>query len=66
MPEPTDSAPGSAEKERVLEQRAALGEELFSPADWHGTPAVEHERPLVVKVPVELLGWLKTIEGITD
>jgi hypothetical protein len=33
LPEPTDAAPGSAEKKRVLAERARRGERLFHPLD---------------------------------
>lgn len=32
-PEPTDAAPGSLEKARILEERAASGQHLFHPGD---------------------------------
>ena len=33
LPEPTDTVPGSAERQAVLTERASLGQALFNPRD---------------------------------
>ncbi len=48
LPTPTDAAPGSEEKLRVLESRAAAGEQLHSPLDAKVGGSVSWEVPFCV------------------